>query len=86
MVQALIDGVDGKRTNAQLLKLVADLTGDLSKEKKTIEEVEYSFDDISRDAENIISYLREKSKEVGVCPLCLNAGVLSEEVCLHQVD
>ncbi|KKM18526.1 hypothetical protein LCGC14_1664860 [marine sediment metagenome] len=83
LADALLLAAKNPRTNATALKLFAQLTGDLVEKKEETVKVEYSSGEIARDAGQIITYLRERLSEAGVCPVCQRPIVLLKEVCAN---
>jgi len=74
-------GIPSKKSE-MILKIL-----DIYKDKQEItQKVELTHGDISRDAEQIIGYFRERYKESGVCIICERPHVLLEEVCSNQIN
>lgn len=81
LLNAIIDGLDGKRTNSQLLRLVAQLTGDLVEKTEDTVKVEFTIADRQQAAADLIEGLRRETETTGICVVCGQRKALRLESC-----
>jgi hypothetical protein len=70
--------------NPQFATLYAKLKGYTEKPKEA--STDYTNEDISRGAEQFVTYIRENYKDSGICPCCLRPSILPDQVCSDKVN
>lgn len=78
LANAFIDGLNGKRTNSQLFKLITQLTGDLVEKREDNVKVEFTTNDRVRIAIELRETLRRELEDTGTCPICCQHKTLHE--------
>jgi len=86
IAQMISAGLRGTKTNSNFMKLVMEVIGIYTPKHEETLRVEYSVGDIARDAEQIITYLRERLEAAGTCPVCCKPYILLDEVCSDKVN